>query len=104
MGLRPANCYKEINKPAFTRIAITVPDRNYIGASPANKVRQFNMGNPTREFTSIVDLKVTQSIQIRDNALEAMRTTVTRALQKTLGKDGFFLKIRIFPHHILREN
>ncbi len=104
MGLRPAHCYKEINKPAFTRIAITVPGRNYIGASPGNKIRQFNMGNPHKTFSRIVDLKAGQALQLRDNALEAMRTTVTRALQKSLGKEEFFLKIRVYPHHILREN
>lgn len=104
MGLRPAHCYKEINKPAFTRVAITVPRRNYIGASPANKIRQFNMGNPTKDFSHVIDLKIMQTVQLRDNAIEAMRTTLTRALQKALGKEGYFLKIRAYPHHILREN
>lgn len=104
MGLRPAHCYKEPKKPAFTRIAITVPDRNYIGASPAMRIRQFNMGNPTKEFSHIIDLQTKSEIQIRDNAIEAMRQTLNRFFHNKVGKDSYFMKIRVYPHQILREN
>lgn len=104
MGLRPAHCYKEPKKPAFTRIAITVPDRNYIGASPAMRIRQFNMGNPLKEFSHIIDLRTMSEIQIRDNAIEAMRQTLNRFFHNNVGKDSYFMKIRVYPHQILREN
>lgn len=104
MGLRPARCYKSQKKPAFSRIAITVPDKNYIGAAPGMRIRQFNMGNPRKEFSHILDLIVMETIQIRDNALEAMRITVNRFFFKNVGKESYFMKIRIFPHQILREN
>ncbi|MFH0954720.1 MAG: 50S ribosomal protein L16 [Candidatus Micrarchaeota archaeon] len=104
MGLRPAKCYKSVNKPAYTRTAITVPKRNYIGTSPGNKIRQYNLGNPHKEFTHILDLQVMEKIQIRDNAIESSRTTLNRQFTNDLGKDTFFMKVRVYPHQILREN
>lgn len=104
MGLRPAKCYKGVDKPSYTRVAITVPKRNYIGASPANKIRQYNLGNPHKEFTHILDLQTMNELQIRDNAIESARTTLNRQIINAVGKEGFFMKVRIFPHQILREN
>ncbi len=43
-------------------------------------------------------------LQIRDNAIESGRTTATRLLEKTLGKNGFRLQVRPYPHHVLREH
>lgn len=104
MGLRPAKCYKGTDKPAYTRTAVKVHRRNYIGATPGLKIRQFNMGNPTKEFTHIIDLVSMESAQVRDNALESTRIIVNRYLTKKLGKDGFFMRIRVYPYQILREN
>ncbi|MFH1224564.1 MAG: 50S ribosomal protein L16 [Candidatus Diapherotrites archaeon] len=103
MGLRPGKCYRRI-KRAYTRFADVVPRKNYIGATPGMKTRQFNMGNPLGKYTHILDLKVEEAVQIRDNAIESVRILVTRGLTKALGKDAFFMKIRIYPYHVLREN
>ena len=45
-----------------------------------------------------------RNLQIRDNALESARQTCTRYLEKNLGKKGFMLHIRVYPHDIIREN
>jgi large subunit ribosomal protein L10e len=120
MGLRPARCYRgkkvrlrkgssgharqtTIQRP-YTRIAINVPDRNYIGASPQIKVRQFNMGNPLLPYNTVGDLISKDSIDIRDNAIESVRSGVNRMLVKALGKDGYFMKVRIYPSQLMREN
>ncbi|MBI4043610.1 MAG: 50S ribosomal protein L16 [Candidatus Diapherotrites archaeon] len=104
MGLRPGHCYRLQKKPAYTRLAVTVPDRNYIGASPGIKTHQFNVGNPLKDFTHLVNLVADESVQIRDNSIEATRLIITKFLSRKLGKEGFFLKIRVYPHMILREN
>jgi len=105
MPLRPAKCYSHAGKkPANTRYAVKVHKRNYIGAVPGLKIRQFNMGNPLKDFPYILDLITDEAVQVRDNAIESIRTTVNRHLNKKLGKDGYFLKIRVFPFQILREN
>lgn len=123
MGLRPGRCYRNSKKPikgnastgrgfrkarkqkrAYTRIAIKVPRRNYIGAAPALKIRQFNMGNPKGKYNIVAELVVKEGFDLRDNAIEAVRMTVNRKLVKDLGKDGFFMKVRVYPSNILREN
>jgi large subunit ribosomal protein L10e len=120
MGIRPARCYRNSVKRlrkgsggharrtrkerAYTRIAINVPDKNYIGASPQIKIRQFNMGNPLLKYDTVADLISKDSLDIRDNAIESVRSTINRKLTKDLGKDAYFMKVRLYPSHLLREN
>lgn len=105
MGIRPAHCYRGQDKPAYTRIAVTVHDKNFIGTNPHLRTRQFNMGNPLKKYTHILDLYCgLPGIQVRDNAIEAARLSVNRSLITALGKENFFMRLRIYPFHILREN
>ena len=105
MGLRPAHCYRGQDKPAYCRIAVTVHDKNFIGTNPHLRTRQFNMGNPLKKYSHIVDLYCNAGdVQIRDNAIESARLNVNRALIKSLGKENFFMRLRIYPFHIIREN
>src|SRR3989338_1322240 len=97
MGLRPAKCYRSTKDRAYTRLAIKVHGKNYIGASPAMKIRQFNMGNPIKEFSHILDLVVLSEVQIRDNAMESVRVAINKFLNKRLGKENYFMKIRVYP-------
>jgi large subunit ribosomal protein L10e len=62
------------------------------------------MGNPILPYNTVAELVVTQSIDIRDNAIESARQSINRKLVKVLGKEGFFMKVRVYPSHILREN
>lgn len=107
MGLRPGRCYSSTKDRPYTRHAKRVQKRDYIGAIPGLKTRQWNMGNGLKEFDTIIDLIVKcgkLGIQIRDNALESSRMLINRKLVKEIGKEEFFLKLRVYPHHILREN
>jgi len=104
MGLRPGKCYRTKKDRAYSRVAIKVHRRNYLGAVPGLKTRQFNMGNPIKKFTHILDLKVKEGVQVRDNSIESARIAINRALHKELGKEGYFMKIRVYPFQILREN
>ena len=104
MGLRPGRCYSSIDHRPYTRVAITVHDKNYIGTVPAVRIRQFNMGNARRNYDYVVDLVSDEAMQVRDNAIEAARLMANRYLMEKLGKDNYFLRIRVFPHQILREH
>lgn len=107
MGLRPGHCYNTTKDRPYTRHAVTVHERNYIGAVPGLKTRQWNMGDGMKSFDTVIDLIVQcgpLGVQFRDNAIESARLMINRALIKRVGKEGFFLKLRIYPHHILREN
>ncbi|MEM4625793.1 MAG: 50S ribosomal protein L16, partial [Candidatus Pacearchaeota archaeon] len=44
-----------------------------------------------------------QKIQIRDNALEAVRQYLSRNLEKQISGQYYF-EVKVHPHHILREN
>ncbi|HLC51362.1 MAG TPA: 50S ribosomal protein L16 [archaeon] len=104
MGLRPGRCYREINKKPWTRISIRRPRRSYVKGVPASKIHQFEMGNVKGEFEIIGHIVANDDAQIRSNALEATRTIVVKYLEKKLGEGKFFVKIRAYPHHVLREN
>jgi large subunit ribosomal protein L10e len=97
MVRKPAKMYRNISKKAYTR-------REYMGGVPGSKIVQFEMGNLSQEFPTEVDLVVEEACQIRHSALEAARITVNRRLMKEVGRSNFHFKVRIFPHHVLREN
>ncbi len=102
MGLRRAHCYRW-DSPAYTRVSNNPAD-SYITGIPGIKVTRFDMGDPNGEWNMRLDLISTENIQLRHNALEAARQTAVRHLEKMLGKKGFYFKIRVYPHHIMREN
>ena len=104
MGLRPGHCYSSKDKRAFTRYAVKVHRKSYTGAIPGIKTRQFNMGNGAKNFSHILDLKVGEHIQVRDNAIESTRMAINRFLNNKIGKDNYFMKIRVYPFQVLREN
>jgi large subunit ribosomal protein L10e len=100
--LRKGCAYRRLERP-YTRRS-KYKKLSFIRATPASKIVRYDIGNLTRKFERSVDLVSKDSIQIRHNAIESGRLTATRYLEKSLGKLGFKLKIRIYPHHILREN
>ena len=104
MGLRPGHCYSSKKDRAFSRYAVKVHRKNYIGASPGLKTRQFNMGNTVKKFSHILDLVADEHMQIRDNAIESTRMAINRLLHNRIGSEGYFMRIRIYPFQLLREN
>ncbi|MBN1157546.1 50S ribosomal protein L16 [Candidatus Woesearchaeota archaeon] len=79
-------------------------EKSYIKANPVLKVVRFNMGDPNKKFDYTLHLISTIGMQIRHNAIEAARQTSNKILEEDAGKNGYFMRIRIYPHHILREN
>jgi len=96
MVRKPGRMYRNLAKTAYTR-------REYMGGVPGSKLVQFDMGNLTEEFPLELSLVAQEGCQIRHTALEAARVVINRRLQE-LGRANFRLKIRVYPHHILREN
>jgi len=68
------------------------------------KIVQFEMGNLSADFPVEISLVVEEACQIRHTALESARISINRKLMADLGRQNFHLKIRTFPHHVLREN
>jgi large subunit ribosomal protein L10e len=103
MGIRPARCYRRIERPN-TRISISKPRKGYVKGVPPQKIHRFNAGKEKPEFTLTFYLVAKQAVQIRDNALEAMRLAASKPLERVVGEEGFFLRVLVYPHHVLREN
>jgi large subunit ribosomal protein L10e len=98
-GKKPGRIYRIPKKRPYTR-------REYMKGTPAPKITIFDMGdlkNPDR-FQLELSLCTKESGQITHNALEASRIAANRYLVNKAGRTGFYLKCRLFPHEVLREN
>ena len=98
--LRRSRAYRRIERP-YTRIS-KFKKKSFIRITPSRKITRFQMGEGKYGYS--LDLISKASIQIRQEAIESARQTTLRWLEKTLAKNGFFFRIRKYPHHILREN
>jgi large subunit ribosomal protein L10e len=71
---------------------------------PGKKIVLFRMGKRrNRDFELTLSLQTDEAVQIRQEAIEAMRISANRYLNRTIGPESYFLWIRIYPHQILRE-
>ncbi len=96
MVRKPARMYRAIRGQAYTR-------KEYMGGTPQSRIIDFDIGNPKGDYNCTVHLIPEEQGQIRHIALEAARITATRYMGKKAG-GRYHLKIRIYPHNILREN
>ncbi len=103
MALRAAKCYRKLERP-YTRVSTKKPRKSYVKGVPALKIHRFEVGKPKPQFTLRMFLVSKNPVQIRHNALEAARVALSKALSKTVGDDSYFLKVLVYPHHVLREN
>jgi large subunit ribosomal protein L10e len=88
--------YREIKGQAYCR-------REYMGGVPATRITQFEHGHKG-DYPLRLRLKAVEQCQIRHIALEAARISANRLLSKKIGTSGYHLKIRVYPHNVLREN
>lgn len=100
-GLRKGKCYTEV-KRAYTRKS-KYKSKGYIKAIPPIKIVKFDQGNLQKKFDSQISLFSKQNIQIRHNALESARQVIHKHLVDSFG-NNYYLKVRVYPHHILREH
>jgi large subunit ribosomal protein L10e len=97
MARKPAKMYRKIVGPAYTR-------KHYMGGIPGSKISQYDTGNLSSDFEVAVSLTADEPCQIRHTALEAARIAANRYLMKSTGRLNFRLKLRLYPHQVLREN
>ncbi|WP_457554627.1 50S ribosomal protein L16 [Candidatus Pyrohabitans sp.] len=97
--LKPGKIYRIPKKRLYTR-------KEYIDSIPNPKITIFDMGdvsNPER-FEVQLSLIAKETAQVTHNALEASRIAANRYITKRAGKSGFYMKFRVYPHVVLREN
>lgn len=102
MGLRPGRVVRRIERP-WTRVSKHVPRKSYVKGVPFPKTHQFEMGNRLGSFDTNMYLVGERNVQIRDNAVEAARIVATKFLETKLTTPNYFMKILVYPHHVLRE-
>jgi large subunit ribosomal protein L10e len=96
MTRKPARMYRKIEGQIYTR-------REYMGGVPALRITQFDTGNLRTPFPLALSLGMEEAAQVRDTALEAARISAVRVLEKAAPNE-YRLKLRRFPHQILREH
>jgi len=96
MTRKPARMYRKVEGQVYTR-------QEYMGGIPTCRITQFDTGNLRAEFAYSLTLGTDEAGQIRDIALEAARVSAVRVLEKAAPNE-FHLKVRRYPHQILREH
>jgi len=106
MALRKALAYSKRHFTPYTRKS-SVKSKNYIKAVPQMKISKFKMGDikgyEQKKYNIIIKLCSGETLLIRDNALEAARQYVNKELESN-SSGQFYFELRVYPHHILREN
>merc|ERR1719272_1869998 len=100
MGRRPAKCYRyQKNKPYIKS--------RYCRGVPDSKIRIYDLGRKKAsvdDFPFCAHLVSDELEQVSSEALEACRIQANKYMAKTCGKDGFHMRIRCHPFHVLRIN
>ena len=106
MALRKASAYSKKKVRPYTRKS-NVKSRSYIKTIPQQRIVKFKMGAAEDyrkgKFKFILKLVAGEKVLIRDNALEASRQYIHKKLEKSFPGQYFF-EVKVYPHHILREN
>jgi len=97
MPEKPASAYREQKSSAYTR-------KEYITGIPGSRITFFERGDSSRDFPIHLALVSKEKGQIRHTALESARVSANRHLMKTAGEKNYHLKLKVYPHQILREN
>ena len=103
MALRPARCYSGAKRP-YARQSRRKPRKSYAKGVPDSKIHRFETGKKKPGLSLRLNLVAKNQVQIRHNALEAARVAISKSLAKNIGEEEFFLKVLVYPHHVLREN
>ncbi len=75
----------------------------YSPGAPNLKIARFSTGQANPDYDFRLELVSTEKVQIRHNALEAARVAANKKLTP-IGETGYFLRVKVYPHVILREN
>ncbi|MBS3115165.1 50S ribosomal protein L16 [Candidatus Woesearchaeota archaeon] len=101
--LRKWTAYRNL-EPAYTRRS-KFRKKAYIKVNPNRGIVRFIMGDQSPKlFKYSLYLRSAKDIQLRNFAVEAGRQCGNRILEKEAGKLGYRMQVRVFPHHVIREN
>lgn len=100
MGRRPARCFRyQKNKP--------YPKSRFNRGVPDPKIRMYDGGKKKGDwslFPACIHMVSYEKEQISSEALEAARIAANKYMQNNAGKEGFHIRIRVHPWHVIRIN
>lgn len=96
MVRKPNRMYHEIEGQVYTR-------KEYMGGIPNCRITQFDTGNVKQHYRFHFDLRAREAVQVQDKSLEAARVSLVRVMDK-VASNNFHIKVRKYPHAILREH
>merc|ERR1711963_227353 len=100
MARRPARCYRYCKNKPF-------PKSRFNRGVPDPKIRIFDLGRKRAnvdDFPLCIHLVSNEYEQLSSEALEAARICANKYLVKHTGKEGFHLRVRAHPFHVVRIN
>jgi large subunit ribosomal protein L10e len=77
--------------------------REFIAGKPQVKIARFSSGQARNDYDYKIELLSTAKLQVRHNALEAMRLAANKTMARA-GEMTFFSSLKVYPHVVLREN
>ena len=88
--------YRRGNGQPYTR-------KKYIKGKPQIKIAKFE-GGKAGNYDFKVQLLLNEKLQITHTAIESARLAANKAVENVAGETGFYSKLRVYPHILLREN
>jgi large subunit ribosomal protein L10e len=106
MAIRKASSYSKKRVQPYTRTSRN-KSKAYIKSIPQSKIAKLTNGDQASYNAGRLPFEVSyiagETVQIRDNAIEACRMYLTKMLDsQAMGQ--YYLAIKIYPHHMVREN
>uniref|UniRef100_A0A2K5F6V6 Uncharacterized protein n=1 Tax=Aotus nancymaae TaxID=37293 RepID=A0A2K5F6V6_AOTNA len=96
MGRRPARCYRYCKNKPYPKSRV-----------PDAKIRIFDLGRKKAkvdEFPLCGHMVSDEYEQLSSEVLEAARICANKYMVKSCGKDGFHIRVRLHPFHVIRIN
>lgn len=100
--IRKFCAYRRLERAYTRRSKFT--KKAFVKANPSIKIVRFEMGDQKKSYDYTLNLRSRTNLQIRHDAIESARQTSNKLLESDVGKNDYFLRIMIYPHHVLREN
>ena len=77
--------------------------KEFIKGNPQIRIAKFQ-GGKRASYDYCIQLLTNEKVQMRHMAIESARLAANKTLEQTTGETGYFSRLRIYPHVLLREN
>lgn len=78
--------------------------KKFVRGSPPSGVVKFTMGEPSEDYQYNVELVALEKAVVKGRALESARIASNKIMETKYGRSGYFLRIRVYPHEIVRSH